>query len=129
MKGVSHSRYVNVAIGYIEQHYHDPFKVTDVADQIGIHPTYLQKIFRQKTGQTIIAYTTELRINNGKMLLENTNYSMMDIVMECGFLSRQHFSRSFRKLTGLTPAQYRKSNRRNKNKSIYVNAAQQDEID
>lgn len=105
------SLYVEHAVSYIEKNYGESFRVGDVAQHIGIHPTYLQRLFRERIGMTIVDYTNTVRIDHAKVLLENTGNSIIDIALECGFSSRQHFSRCFKALTGMNPKQYRMENR------------------
>lgn len=101
------SLYVEHAVSYIEKNYGESFRVGDVARHIGIHPTYLQRLFRERIGMTIVDYVNTVRIDHAKVLLENTGSSIIDIALECGFSNRQHFSRCFKAMTGMSPKQYR----------------------
>ena len=107
------SQYINRAVEYLEQHYYQAFKISDIADEIGIHPTYLQRLFHQKTGTTILAYANDLRIESAKRQLESIGCSIVDVAMNCGFSNRQNFGRVFKEKTGMSPAQYRKKLKRN----------------
>lgn len=121
------SHYINSAVGYIEQHYYNPFKVSDVAEYIGIHPAYLQRLFHQKTGTTILAYTNALRVSSAKRQLECTSYSIQDIALECGFANRQNFGRVFRQAAGMSPDHYRKKLRRNKESNFLLQTDTQED--
>lgn len=108
-----HSQYVNSAVSYLEQHYYETIRISAVADAVGVHPAYLQRLFHQKTGTTIMAYTNSLRIESAKRQLESMGSSILDVALNCGFSNRQHFGRVFRQETGMSPAQYRKKLKRN----------------
>lgn len=119
--------YVNRAVHFIELHYFSPFSLEEVARQAGCNPSYLERVFKQALGRTIMEYTISLRIKNACHMLINTEFSIIDIAYECGFSTRQHFMRCFRKLMGTTPLKYRKENQRNIINTAYLNAARTDE--
>lgn len=116
--------YVNRAVHFIELHYFSPFKLEEVAQQAGCNPSYLERIFKQSMGQSIMEYTISLRIKNACNMLINTNFSIVDIAYECGFSTRQHFVRCFRKLMNTTPLKYRKENQRNIIDTAYLQDAE-----
>ncbi|MCX7842069.1 MAG: AraC family transcriptional regulator [Clostridia bacterium] len=101
--------YIRKAIQYMQHNYDCEVNVSDVAKTVNVHPAYLHRIFKAKTGLTINAYLTQLRMNKAKMLLANTDIPIIDVSNYVGINSRQYFSYVFKKNTGLTPAQYRKS--------------------
>lgn len=103
----SASRYVNHAILYIKRNASRCFYIGDVARDVGLHPSYLQRLFKEETGSSIVAYTNECRVENAKRMLRNSYYSVIDISVENGFNSRQHFARCFKEITGMTPGEYR----------------------
>ena len=119
--------YVNRAVHFIELHYFSPFSLEEVARQAGCNPSYLERVFKQALGQTIMEYAISLRIKNACHMLINTEFSIIDIAYECGFSTRQHFMRCFRNLMGTTPLKYRKENQRNIINTAYLNAARTEE--
>ena len=81
-----------------------------LAKYVGISKNYMQRIVREQKGMTLIKYVNRLRIEKAKRLLtSHSDYTMMDIVVACGFNSRQHFFRTFKLETGMSPSQYRHS--------------------
>lgn len=118
-KGSYQSRYVDRAIAYIEQNYAEPMRISAVAASAGVHPNYLERIFHAKTGRSLGEYITSVRIENAKLLLENTTCPVLDVAIECGFSNRQHFGRSFKALTGVSPTLYRKKYQHNKEGTMY----------
>lgn len=79
-----------------------------LAEQLGISPRHLARLFKQTTGQTITDYVTETRIERAKTLLLNSKQAIKTIAYQCGFQNPSAFTQAFRRATGLTPKQYRK---------------------
>lgn len=104
----AYDHYVRKAIHYMNHRYDQAITVEEIAADINIHPSYLHRIFRKTTGQTLIDYLTQLRIEKAKMLLERTDIPVIDISDHIGLGSRQYFSYVFKKNTGISPIQYRK---------------------
>ncbi|REE68007.1 AraC-like DNA-binding protein [Paenibacillus taihuensis] len=104
-----HQRYVRQAAEYMHQHYDCDIQVKDIAAAVSLHPVYLQRIFRATMHMTITEYLAELRVEKAKMLLARTDIPIIDIADYIGLNSRQYFSMLFKKVTGLSPAAYRKS--------------------
>lgn len=104
-------RYVNQAITYMKGHVTETVRVTDVAAAVGVHPVYLQRIFKERTGMSPIDYLIDYRVKQACRLLTSTPFPIIEIGMDCGFSSRQHFSRCFRERLGMNPSEYRNQNR------------------
>lgn len=104
-------RYVNQAITYLKGHFTENVRVADVAAAVGVHPVYLQRIFKERTGMSMIDYLIGYRVKKACRLLVSTTFPIIEIGMECGFSNRQHFSRCFRERLGLNPSEYRNQNR------------------
>ncbi|WP_219835546.1 AraC family transcriptional regulator [Paenibacillus sp. R14(2021)] len=102
-------RYVRIAAEYIHQHYDCDIQAKDVAAAVNLHPVYLQRIFKANMHMSITSYLAELRMEKAKMLLVQTDVPIIEIADYVGLNSRQYFSMLFKKLTGLSPAAYRKS--------------------
>ncbi|MNC19886.1 Bifunctional transcriptional activator/DNA repair enzyme AdaA [compost metagenome] len=101
--------YVKQIIEFLHQNYDQPIQVGDVASAVNLHPGYMQRIFKTRTGKTIISYLTEVRIEKAKMLLLQTDVPILDISDYVGIGSRQYFHTLFKKYTGQTPTEYRNS--------------------
>ena len=98
---------ISMAKKYIQLHYQDSFSLEDVADYVGLTPTYFTKLFKEQTKQTFIDYVTDYRIEKSKELLLNTKLSLKEIVYEVGYKDPNYFSRVFKKWTKVSPKQYR----------------------
>lgn len=69
---------------------------------------YLNRIFKQTTGQTIFRYLTAVRMNHARMLLHHSALRVSEVGKQVGFADEYYFSRVFRKETGLSPSAYAK---------------------
>lgn len=91
----------------IEQQYLDEFRLSDLASLAGVHRVHLVREFRKHYGATIGQYIRKLRIDHACQLLGQTNLPLREISSTCRFADQSHFTKQFRKLSGLTPAAYR----------------------
>lgn len=80
----------------------------EIADQVYLNPAYLSRLFRKETGKSLTDYISELRVEKAKRQLENSNIKISDIALSVGYANFSHFSQLFKKLTGLTPQEYRR---------------------
>ncbi len=102
------SRMVRDAMNYISAHFASPLTLQEVADHLHLNPSYFSRIFNQSFGSTFKGYLTQVRIEEAKRLLANTDYSLLDIAVAVGFDNQSYFTSVFKKYTGMTPGQYRK---------------------
>ena len=103
-------RYVNRAIAYLKGHSTEVVRVAEVAAKVGVHPAYLQRIFKERMEMSMMEYLVQYRVRKARRLLSNTSFPIIDIAFECGFSNRQHFSRCFRQTEGMTPSEFRRHN-------------------
>lgn len=94
---------------FIETHASEKIKLQDIAASVNLSDIYFHNNFTIATGLTPHQYLTECRIAQAKKLLWSSKMAMSDISDQCGFSSQQHLTKVFKKETGMTPAQYRKS--------------------
>ena len=80
-----------------------------LANHQNISPGYLSAIFKKDTGRTVSEYIREKRIKHAAHLLATTNLQIQTIALHCGIMDVQYFSKTFKKLTGKTPKEYRES--------------------
>ncbi len=79
----------------------------DIAGVVHLCPTHLARVFRARTGKTLIERLTELRLQRAADLLRESTMPVTAIGYEIGFNSFSHFTRLFRKRMGLSPSDYR----------------------
>lgn len=94
---------------YIADNYEDAnLSLIQVAEYVGLNEKYFTSRFTKETGETFTTYLTEIRIQKAKELLKNTNFKVYEISEMVGYHNVEHFNRVFKKLTKISPAQYRK---------------------
>jgi two-component system, response regulator YesN len=103
-------------IKYINEHYNENITLHKLSEIVYMHPTYLSKLFKEKTGESFIDYVMRVRIDQAKKLLENLSLRIYDVCEMVGYDGPKHFSKVFKDLTGSTPKEYR--NQRSMSKSI-----------
>ncbi|WP_456276475.1 helix-turn-helix domain-containing protein [Bacillus sp. AK128] len=81
----------------------------DVAERLGFNPSYFSQLFKRETGQTFVEYRINLRMEVAKKLLERNEMRIIDICSEIGYDDAPHFTKTFKKYTGFSPTEYRKS--------------------
>jgi len=97
------------ARAYIESHFTEDLSLEEVADHVHLNSFYLSKVFKQYVGETFIDFLTSLRIKRAKQLIEEDTLSLKEICYEAGYKDPNYFSRVFKKVTGVTPSDYRTS--------------------
>ena len=98
---------IKKAIQYISGNFKKAITLNDVAEYIYLNPAYFSTVFKRYMGISFKKYLTMLRIEEGKRLLKNTDYTVTDIAFMTGFEASGYFARVFKNHTGLTPKQYR----------------------
>lgn len=95
------------AVNYISQHLHKDLTVAEICCYCGVSESYLRVRFKHDIGKSIVEYVTEQKIEEAKMLLKYTNYSLLEISEYLSFSSQSYFTTVFRKNCGQTPTEYR----------------------
>lgn len=93
---------------YLRQHFAKDITLEDVAESHGISPYYLSKLFSQQFGITFIDFLTDLRVEESKRLLMDTQKSLKEIAYDVGYANSNYFCRVFKKKSGWTPSEFRK---------------------
>ncbi|TVY04173.1 helix-turn-helix domain-containing protein [Cohnella terricola] len=98
-------------LDYVQQHLQDPsMSVDTIADHLGYSTSHLRYVFKEASQVTLADYILLERIEQVKYLLTNTDDNLTVIAAKTGFQTRSHFFSAFKKATGLTPSQFRKTN-------------------
>ncbi len=100
-------RQVLQVLEYINEHLNQDIKLADLAQLLDISQFHFSYLFKQAIGTSPYQYLLRQRIERAKQLLKQTERSIMDIALECGFNSHSHLSNQFRQFTGITPKAYR----------------------
>ncbi len=91
----------------VESGFEEPLTVSSLALEAGVHPTHLARTFRQHYAMTVGEMVRERRIGHAKKQLA-AGRSPCEIASEIGFADQSHFTRVFRRVTGTTPAAFRR---------------------
>ncbi len=93
----------------IHAEYRTPVTLADLAVCAGVHPVHLARAFRQHRGSSVAAYVRRLRLEWCRRELRSSERPLADLAQAAGYADQSHFSRVFRKATGLTPKAYREA--------------------
>ena len=100
--------YVQLAIRYLNEHYMEDIDISLMASELGFHSAYLTRLFGRYAGVTPLKYLTNLRIQEAKRLLLDTSLPISVVGERVGYPDQFHFSKTFRKATGVNPSAFRK---------------------
>lgn len=92
---------------FIEENYDKNIIVADVAKYVGASPSYLSRVFKEMTGQTIIATLNQKKLDKAKEYLENTDMKIYEIAEALGFEHTTYFSHFFKKYAKVSPKDYK----------------------
>ena len=96
---------------YLESNYCNKVSLEGVARYLGMSRTYFSLFFKTHYGEGFSDHLTGLRVKKAGRLLLDSDKQIPAIATECGFKTVQYFTRAFKKVTGVTPASYRRNNR------------------
>jgi AraC family transcriptional regulator len=109
MGGLS-GRRLKLVLEYIEDTLGQPIRLRELAALAGVSARHFERAFRQSTGSSPHAYVMERRLHRARDLLINQpELPIEQITLRLGFSSSSHFSSAFRRQTGLTPTDFRKT--------------------
>ena len=94
---------------YISQNCTQPLTLDDIASFMGVSKSHFAHLFKEYTGITFVDYLTAERVKRAQTLFLNPNMQIIDIAFDSGFSSISSFNRSFKKITGLSPSQFRET--------------------
>lgn len=107
----------NIRISKIMQYIRDNkgtlFTCTEIANQFHFNPKYLNRIFKEETGATLLEYIHREKIKDAQELLVSENISLENISKRLGFANEYYFNSFFKRCTGITPGYYRKLSKSN----------------
>ncbi|MFG2793787.1 helix-turn-helix domain-containing protein [Streptomyces sp. NPDC048419] len=101
------SRQLETILSYMRENLAQPVSVGDLASLVSFSRFHFVRCFKTATGLTPYRYLTELRIDLACKYLEHGDDTIVHVGRRCGFSGSEHFSRSFRRIKGCTPSQYR----------------------
>ncbi len=94
---------------HLEKNVESKFKISDICSKLGYSKSYLCKIFSEQTGQSIANYGTYVKIKHAKQLIRENNLNFSQISDRLNFDNSQYFSRVFKRVTGMTPTEFKQT--------------------
>ncbi|GIO84784.1 hypothetical protein J25TS5_17160 [Paenibacillus faecis] len=98
---------INRVIHYVLEHFDEDISLQAMAQRVNMDENYLSGLFKKKTGQTFIGYLQQVRVQEAKGYLEQTDLTVAEIGERCGFANPSYFFKIFKRWTGLRPSEYR----------------------
>ena len=103
-----HSYHIKKAINYINAKYDQALTLNDVAAYLNINKSYFCTLLKKETGKTFTNILNETRIEKSKHLLLKEHASILDVALASGFNNQNYYNITFKKISGMTPLEYKK---------------------
>ena len=103
-----HGQRMRRLVDYIDAHHEEKIRLSDFAEEEGLDLYYLSHSFKDYFGISFQEYVMRTRCEHASNLLLNTNYSLLDISISCGFSDPKYMKKGFLQQYGCTPKEYRK---------------------
>ncbi|MEY2193713.1 response regulator [Neobacillus sp. BF23-41] len=100
---------IEKVLQYLEKTPLDQITLKDAAESVHMNPSYLSQLFKQQLNKKFVDYITELRIEESKRLLLKTTLRLAEIAERVGYSDLAYFSNNFKRITGFSPSEFRKS--------------------
>ncbi|MFF2090800.1 response regulator [Paenibacillus sp. NPDC058174] len=94
---------------YIKEHLHEELTREEIASSVFLNPAYLSRLYKKETGVSLTDYILKLRMDKAKLLLSQTNELVSTVADAVGYTHFSHFAKMFKKITGVSPQEYRKT--------------------
>ena len=99
------SQSIRLAKAYLDKNFSKLPGIRELSEVGGLSPRYFVRLFKEELGMTPHSYLNQLRINKAKEML-GMGFSMLRIAYDLGFFDQSHFSKTFSKITGVSPVRY-----------------------
>lgn len=101
------SQWLARVLDWMNDEYSHTLSLTQASEQAGVHPVHVSRTFRRLLRCTFREYLTLIRLRRATDLLKQSSSDIAEVAFACGFSDHAHFTRTFKRATGLTPTQYR----------------------
>ena len=105
----SSSATVSAIVRLIDANIYEPLSTASIAETLHMSASYISHHFKKQTNKSLSQYISEQKISEGRLLLKANDLSISDIAERLNFSSQQYFQAQFKKFTGVTPQEYRRS--------------------
>ena len=106
---VRHYDVIHKAVAYIRAHLTERITLEEVASRVFLTPSYLSRMFKREMGSNFSVYVNRLRVDKSIPLLMQENVRLVDVAQMVGFEDQSYFTKVFKRITGVTPSQFRAS--------------------
>lgn len=101
------NRVIMKAVEYIENHFHQDLTLEDLSAHVGLSKSYLSSTFKKVCGESFIEYLIRVRIQKAETMLRQTDLKIYQVAESVGFQDPKYFTKLFKKMTGISPNQYK----------------------
>ena len=108
-KDIIEDEFILKIIEFMESRLYSKFTMDELSHELSFGKTYISKCFVKSCGYSIIDYFTKMKINEAKKLIRTSKFNFFEISEMLMFSNSHYFSTVFKKYTGMTPSQYKKS--------------------
>jgi AraC-like DNA-binding protein len=105
---ISIHRAISKALGILETRFKRNWPLVELAEQVGISRSRLAELFNLEVGCSVHKFLNRVRVRHAEVLLSQSDLSIGEIALECGFATIQHFSRIFKEVNGQAPITFRR---------------------
>ncbi|MFB0842635.1 response regulator transcription factor [Paenibacillus oleatilyticus] len=95
------------AKAYIDQRLSEEVTLEEVAELVGLTPTYFSALFKKMTSETFVQYRIKRRMEKALQLMAQSHIRIVDVALEVGYDDYPHFTKTFKKIVGISPSEYR----------------------
>ena len=95
------------ALSYIDSHLNQSLSLERLADEVGISAHYFARLFKLSTGKSVHQYVIHQRVERAKQLLKQSEQTIAEIAIDCGFANSSHLALHFKQIVGVLPKKFR----------------------
>lgn len=97
-------------VDYVKGHYFENITLSGLASRFNVEKSYLSRMFRKETGENLMYFLSEVRMENAKKYMKQNEISLTEIAFMVGYDDYTYFNKVFRKMEGISPREYRNKN-------------------
>lgn len=102
------NQYIKEALNYVNEHYMEPIRMEEIAMASGLSESHFRRVFEETMNMKPLEYVNLIRVDKACFLIEREDMSMEEISYRVGYQTQSSFNRNFRRLTGMSPYQWKK---------------------
>ena len=99
---------IRIVRQYLEENYSNRITLEEMADIVHLSPVYLSSLFKKETGMNFSDYLVHVRVDRAKILLKEVKWNVSEVAHLVGYTDSRHFSKTFSKVVGISPKEYRR---------------------